>query len=108
MTELAVEMKEALLKGKVKKFGDLLDASWLLKKAFSKATNESVDELYSTAKREGALGAKVLGAGDAGYMLVYSSPKYHRAIKDAFAEKRAQLEPFDYTESGLEVWSTSR
>jgi D-glycero-alpha-D-manno-heptose-7-phosphate kinase len=108
MTELAVEMKEALLKGKVKKFGDLLDASWLLKKAFSKVSNQTVDELYLIAKREGALGAKVLGAGEAGYMLVYSSPKYHKSIKDAFAEKKAEWEPFDYTENGLEVWSTSR
>ncbi|TAJ51869.1 MAG: CBS domain-containing protein [Chitinophagaceae bacterium] len=108
MTSLAIEMKEALLKGKVKKFGDLLDASWQLKKLFSKASNSAVDELYSIARQEGALGGKVLGAGDAGYMLIYSSPKFHKAIRDAFAEKDARLEAFDYTESGLEVWSTAR
>jgi D-glycero-alpha-D-manno-heptose-7-phosphate kinase len=108
MTSLAVEMKEYLLKGKVKKFGDLLDASWQLKKSFSTASNSFVDGLYALARKEGALGGKVLGAGHAGYILIYSSPKFHKAIKDAFAEKGAKLEVFDYSEYGLEVWSTSR
>lgn len=108
MTKLAVEMKEALLKGKVKKFGDLLNESWQIKKAVSNASNSNVDILYSSAMKEGALGGKVLGAGDAGYMLIYSSPKYHKAIKDKFAELGAKLEAFDYTDSGLEVWSTAR
>lgn len=108
MTKIAVEMKEALLKGRVKKFGDLLNESWQIKKAFSNASNRNVDILYSSAMKEGALGGKVLGAGDAGYMLIYSSPKYHKAIKDKFADLGAKLEAFDYTESGLEVWSTAR
>jgi len=108
MTKLAVEMKESLLKGRVKKFGDLLNESWQIKKAFSNASNNNVDILYSSAMQEGALGGKVLGAGDAGYMLIYSSPKYHKAIKDKFADLGAKLETFDYTESGLEVWSTAR
>jgi D-glycero-alpha-D-manno-heptose-7-phosphate kinase len=109
MTDLASEMKEALLKGKIKKFGDLLDESWQLKKSFNqKITNQLVDDLYHIARVEGALGGKVLGAGHAGYMLIYSSPKFHNAIKDAYALKGAIFEPFDFTDNGLEVWSTTR
>jgi len=109
MTDLATEMKEALLKGKVKKFGDLLDISWQLKKSINtKTSNQYVDELYSYARSEGALGGKVLGAGDAGYMLIYASPKYQRTIKDAFEKKGAKYESFDFNENGLEVWSTPR
>jgi D-glycero-alpha-D-manno-heptose-7-phosphate kinase len=109
MTDLAVEMKEALLKGKVKKFGDLLDTSWQLKKSFNKKiSNKYADRLYSIARDEGALGGKVLGAGESGYMLIYSSPKFQKAIKEAFTEKGAKYESFDYTDNGLEVWSTAR
>jgi D-glycero-alpha-D-manno-heptose-7-phosphate kinase len=109
MTDLAIEMKEALLKGKIKNFGNLLDKSWELKKSFNqKISNQLVDDLYNIAKVEGALGGKLLGAGGAGYILIYSSPKFHKAIKDSFALKGAILEPFDYTDSGLEVWSTLR
>ena len=109
MTDLASEMKESLLKGKIKKFGDLLDESWQLKKSFNqKISNQLVDDLYQVAKVEGALGGKVLGAGHAGYMLIYSSPKFHNAIKGAFAFKGAIFEPFDFTDNGLEVWSTTR
>lgn len=109
MTILAGEMKEALLKGKLKRFGDLLDTSWQLKKLLNqRSTNNKIDKLYSIAKKEGALGGKVLGAGDAGYMLIYSSPKFHQSIQESFYELGAKLESFDFTNSGLEVWAVPR
>lgn len=109
MTILAVEMKEALLKGKLKRFGDLLDVSWQLKKLLNRrSTNSAVDNLYSLARKAGALGGKVLGAGDAGYMLIYASPKFHQSIQESFYNLGAKQESFDYTNNGLEVWSVSR
>ena len=91
MMTIAIEMKESLLKGKVKNFGDLLNKSWQLKKLFGKSTNPEIDLLYAIALEEGALGGKVLGAGEAGYLIIYASPKYHKGIKDRFQHNGATL-----------------
>ena len=109
MSLLSVEMKEALLKGRLKHFGDLLDASWQLKKSINtRSSNEVVDKLYAIARECGALGGKVLGAGDAGYLLIYSSPKFHSTIQTSIKDLGASQESFDYTNNGLEVWTVSR
>ena len=51
----SVEMKEALLKGRLKQFGDLLDSSWQLKKSINnRSSNVTVDKLYSIARKSGA------------------------------------------------------
>ena len=75
MVNLAVNTKEALLRGEVKTFADLLHESWLLKQHMYKEVNNAfVEECYDTAKELGALGGKLLGAGESGYLLIYSSP----------------------------------
>ena len=58
MTNLTLQMRDALLKGRLQAFGKLLDEGWNLKKQFStKISNDGVDRLYSQAKRAGALGS---------------------------------------------------
>ena len=69
---LAYAMKDELLKGNLNTFGKLLDYGWESKKRMSsKITNPQVDQLYEEAKKAGALGGKLLGAGGGGYLLVY-------------------------------------
>ena len=109
MTDLSINMKEALLKGKVKTFGDMLHESWLIKQEMSKGVNNAfVEECYNTARALGALGGKLLGAGSSGYMLIYVSPLYQRLIKEALAKKGVIQEMFKFSQNGLEVWSTKR
>ena len=109
MTDLAVSMKEALLKADVKTFADLLHESWLLKQAMNKRVNNKlVEECYNTARELGALGGKLLGAGGCGYLLIYASPIYQKQIKDSLIKKGAVQEMFKFSQSGLEVWTTKR
>lgn len=109
MIQLAEKMKEALLKGQVKRFADLLHESWILKKATNQSvTNEFVEDCYNTARELGALGGKLSGAGKSGYLLIYSSPLYQKKIKSALGDKGAVQELFKFTAKGLEVWSTKR
>ena len=109
MIQLAVKMKESLLKGNVKQFADLLHESWLLKKEMNDGiTNELVDSCYNAAKNLGALGGKLLGAGGSGYLLIYASPLYQKKIKTALTKKGAIQEMFKFSQNGLEVWSTKR
>ena len=85
MIEIASKMKDSLLKGEVKSFADLLHESWQIKQAMNKGvTNNFVEDCYNTCRKLGALGGKLLGAGDSGYMLIYASPLYQKAIKKCF------------------------
>jgi D-glycero-alpha-D-manno-heptose-7-phosphate kinase len=92
----------ALLKGDLKRVGQLLDVSWdLKKKANSKVTNKDIDSMYSKVKRAGAIGAKVIGAGGGGFMLVMfpanKRAKIRRALKDY------QEMPFRFSKFGSRV-----
>lgn len=52
-------------------FGSLLHESWKQKKlAHSAITTPDIDMLYTQAKEAGALGGKLLGAGNGGYLLI--------------------------------------
>ena len=109
MIDVSSQMRVALLKSNLKKFGDLLDKAWFIKKEIgSRVTNKEIDEYYKTAKEAGALGGKLLGAGSGGYLLIYSSPLYQKKIIGLLEEKGAIFEPFRFSQKGLEVWATMR
>jgi D-glycero-alpha-D-manno-heptose-7-phosphate kinase len=109
MIHLAVKMKEVLLRGDVKQFANYLHESWVLKKKMNNfVTNNFVEDCYNTAKDLGALGGKLLGAGQSGYLLIYASPLYQKIIKFKLAEKGVNQEVFKFSQNGLEVWSTKR
>ncbi len=109
MKRLSEELRVALLKGNVKKFGDLLHESWIIKKGMnSLVSNQLVDDCYALAKSHGALGGKLLGAGESGYLLIYASPLYQKTIELVLAKKGVLLERFKFNSTGLEVWSTKK
>lgn len=63
-------------------FGELLDESWQIKRSLTdKISNAVIDEIYAAAKREGAIGGKILGAGGGGFFLLLAKPENHTAIK---------------------------
>ena len=64
MVELAKTAVKLLQKRKVDDFGYLLDQAWQIKKKLSdNISNTKIDQMYSTAMNNGALGGKILGAG---------------------------------------------
>ena len=66
------EAKYLLGKYKFSEFGRLLDKSWEIKKKISKSiSNTGIDNIYLKAKKSGALGGKLLGAGGGGFLLFY-------------------------------------
>ena len=53
-------------------FGKTLDENWNLKKSLSnKISNTDIDDIYSMAKKNGAVGGKLLGAGGGGFLVFY-------------------------------------
>jgi D-glycero-alpha-D-manno-heptose-7-phosphate kinase len=71
----------------LKELGDLLSLSWKLKKSSNPfATTQEIDELIDFGVSNGALGAKLLGAGGAGFVLFLvpceSADKFRQVFKN--------------------------
>jgi len=65
-------------------FGKLLHETWKLKKSLSpKVSNPYIDTIYETAKKNGAIGGKILGAGGGGFMLFFVKPEKKEKVKEA-------------------------
>jgi D-glycero-alpha-D-manno-heptose-7-phosphate kinase len=72
MRDMALTAKEQLLAGNPEALGHLLHESWQLKKRLaSRISNGEIDGLYERARRAGALGGKITGAGGGGFLLLY-------------------------------------
>jgi D-glycero-alpha-D-manno-heptose-7-phosphate kinase len=104
LKRLALEAKEALLRRDLERFGELLHLGWLNKKMLSPLiTNPELDKIYEEARRMGALGGKILGAGGGGHFLVFSKAGAQPELIALFGSIGASLVPFDFERGGLEV-----
>ena len=84
MKQIAYTARQELIAGNVDCMGELLDASWQMKKRLaSKISNGSIDEIYQTARRAGALGGKISGAGGGGFLLLYCPYERQDAVREA-------------------------
>ena len=83
-------------------FGELLHEAWELKRGFHPGVStDGVDEAYSAARKAGALGGKLLGAGGGGFLLVYAEEAARPAVREALS---ALVEvPFEFEEEGTSV-----
>jgi D-glycero-alpha-D-manno-heptose-7-phosphate kinase len=107
--QLALEMKNTLLHGRLEDFGDLLNTAWEFKKKMSpKISNPAIDELYSEARKAGALGGKIMGAGGGGFMLFYCPFEQKHKIAARLKQIGASLSEFAFENHGLQTWRISR
>jgi D-glycero-alpha-D-manno-heptose-7-phosphate kinase len=82
--------------------GTLLHESWKLKKTLTyKITNDSIDEIYHTAKEAGAIGGKLLGAGGGGFILFIAKPELHELIKQKL--ENLLYVPFKFENTGSSI-----
>ena len=104
--ELAVEMKNALLERRVYDFGDLLGHAWEEKKKMSpKITNDFIDTAYEEARKQGALGGKVTGAGGGGYILLCCPFERKHHVANALTSMGVEVSEIQFTSHGLTTWS---
>jgi D-glycero-alpha-D-manno-heptose-7-phosphate kinase len=102
---LTTEMKNALLHRKLDEFGKLLDLEWQHKRRMStRISSPELDDLYSVALEEGALGGKITGAGGGGYMLLYCRFDRKRAVRDKMREMGVWMTEVSLEPLGLQTW----
>ncbi len=83
-------------------FGKLLHETWMIKRSLSDSiTNPEIDNVYESARKAGAIGGKLLGAGGGGFMLLFAKPQDHLKIKKRL-HKLLHV-PFEFEEHGSEI-----
>ena len=88
--------------GSLDDFGRLLHETWMLKRRLASCvSNPTVDDLYDTARRAGAIGGKLLGAGGGGFVLLFVHPEDRSRVREqlsAFVNV-----PFRFETSGSRI-----
>src|ERR1700720_366598 len=70
--DIGVEIQSAIVTGNLRRFGELMDIHWRLKRGLSEGiTNPQIDPWYELAKLNGALGGKISGAGGGRSLMLY-------------------------------------
>jgi D-glycero-alpha-D-manno-heptose-7-phosphate kinase len=69
---IGFESMKVLESGDLRRFGELLDEHWRVKRGVTGAmTTNGIDHWYALARESGALGGKVVGAGGGGFLMLY-------------------------------------
>ncbi|HHV92975.1 MAG TPA: GHMP kinase [Firmicutes bacterium] len=105
LKQITIDMKNALLQGRLSDFGALLHDAWMNKKRLAEQiSNETIDTLYETARKHGALGGKILGAGGGGYLLLYCPFDKKHIIAQELEKAGGQVVKFGFEQQGLQTW----
>lgn len=102
---------QALIKGDIKRAGQILHATWIVKKKFEKdISNKVIDDLYSVGIKSGAWGGKILGAGGGGCLLFIAPQKKKNLIRENISKfsKNYKLTgfaeiPVEFENRGVEI-----
>jgi D-glycero-alpha-D-manno-heptose-7-phosphate kinase len=105
LKEQAVMMKEALLRGTIDKIGEILDYGFQYKKKMAKGiSNTQLDEIYEAARKAGASGGKISGAGGGGFMIFYCPGNSRFAVVNALQGFGGDVKRYNFTQHGMQTW----
>jgi D-glycero-alpha-D-manno-heptose-7-phosphate kinase len=100
--ELGLRSRAALESGNVVRFGELMHEHWEHKKRRSSGmSNEQIDSWYELARKNGALGGKVVGAGGGGFLMFYASDR--NRLRSAMARAGLEEVRFRFDFEGTKV-----
>jgi len=102
MRKQAHEIHEALVNGCPDRLGEILHRGWMYKKQLAdKISSAPIDEMYEIARKAGAVGGKIAGAGGGGFMLLYCPPERQTPVREALADMKEL--PFNLERDGTKV-----
>jgi D-glycero-alpha-D-manno-heptose-7-phosphate kinase len=89
MVALARRLRVEIQNNNLDAFGEIIHENWVLKKSLSHQVSTSrIDGWYEAARKHGALGGKLLGAGSGGFLMFYAPRDRHEAISRALGKLR--------------------
>jgi D-glycero-alpha-D-manno-heptose-7-phosphate kinase len=86
----------------IDEFGALLHEGWVAKRRLSdKVSSSEIDAIYEEARRAGAIGGKLLGAGGGGFLLLFVKPEQQSVVRERL--KHLVHVPIEFDYSGSRV-----
>jgi len=99
-------MKEALLKGKLHEMGEILNYGFVQKRSMAhNISNDKIEAIYEAAKKAGATGGKISGAGGGGFMIFYCPGNTRYKVMDALNTFGGKVRHYRFSKSGLATWT---
>jgi D-glycero-alpha-D-manno-heptose-7-phosphate kinase len=106
LKEQARMMKEALLKGRLHEIGEILDYGFEQKRKMAKnISNQQIETIYEAAKKSGATGGKISGAGGGGFMIFYCPGNTRYRVMETLRSFGGEVKNYQFTQQGLSTWS---
>ena len=99
-------MKEALLKGRLHEIGEILDFGFEQKRKMAdNISNSSIEVIYEAAKKAGATGGKISGAGGGGFMIFYCPGNTRYKVIETLKSFGGEIRDYVFTKYGLTTWT---
>jgi D-glycero-alpha-D-manno-heptose-7-phosphate kinase len=101
---LGHDVYKILVSGQIDAYGELLHEHWTNKrKLASKMTDSIIDEHYDAARKAGAIGGKLMGAGGGGFFMFYTRPADKRRVIDAMLARGLRQLRFRFDVDGARI-----
>jgi D-glycero-alpha-D-manno-heptose-7-phosphate kinase len=98
-----------LTSGNIDAYGELLHEHWMNKRKLAPNMSDSViDEHYDAARKAGAIGGKLMGAGGGGFFMFYATPGDRRRVYQAVSERGLKPLQFRFDTSGARIIANLR
>jgi len=101
----SVDMKEAILKGDIAKFTEIMDSAWGDKKKMATSiSNPLIENVFEEAIKAGADTGKISGAGGGGFIFFVVKPEKKPFVVKRLKEMPGQVVDFQFTKGGCHSW----
>lgn len=91
----------------ISEIAKLIDRIWSLKTRLDKkSTFDVFQDAYDIAKKNGAIGGKLMGAGGGGFFYLIADPKFHEKIKKSLHSIEVWV-PFKFASNGSRILHNS-
>ncbi len=101
--DIGIEIRDEIAKGNLRRFGELMDVHWQTKKRLAEGiSNPQIDSWYDLARKNGAIGGKISGAGGGGFLMLYCEDDKRR-LRDAMRKADLRELSFRFEFEGSKV-----
>jgi len=102
--QIGHETYRLLCAGDVDRYGELLDEHWARKRRQASVMSDPLlDEHYEAARKAGALGGKLMGAGGGGFFMFYVRPAERRRVLETLTARGLRQLRFRFDLDGARI-----
>jgi len=102
--EIGLETRRYFERGEIGRLGELLHVHWEIKKKRSqKMSDPFVDECYEAARKNGAIGGKLVGAGGGGFFMFYCNSSDKPKLVEVMQKMGLSWERFHFDFDGAKI-----